>query len=83
MALRRPSGSQGRVLTRDQLGQRVVVRHRLADGRATDVLGELTELDEQALTVRDRHGNVHQIEQRLVVAAKVVPPAPVRKPYSR
>lgn len=70
-------------LNRAHLGQRVVVRHRLGNGSATDVLGELTGLDERALTVRDRHGLVHQIEQRAVIAAKPVPPAPTRRAYSR
>lgn len=58
-----------------QIGQRVVVRHRIPDGRATDVLGELVALTAQTLTVRDRTGVEHVIAQSDIVAAKVVPPA--------
>lgn len=78
MVLRR-----GRPLAATDVGQRVVVRHRLDDGRATDVLGELIELTDQHLVVRDRFGALHRIVSVEIVAAKVVPPAPPRRPRLR
>ena len=51
----------------------------MADGRATDVLGELIAFDEAQLTVLDRHGAGHRIEQCSIVAAKTVPSAPPRR----
>ena len=60
-----------------RVGQRVVVRRRLADGRLGDVLGELTEVDTH-LHVRTRTGAV-TVPLTSVVAGKVVPPRPVRR----
>lgn len=56
------------------VGQRVVVRHLLPDGRATDVLGTCTEWGADALTVeREGHGPV-TIPLAQVVTGKPVPP---------
>lgn len=56
------------------VGQRIVVRHRLPDGSATDVLGVCTAWDEASLTVdRDGHGQV-VIARTDVVTGKPVPP---------
>ena len=56
------------------VGQRIVVRHRLPDGSATDVLGVCTAWDETSLTVdRDGHGPV-VIARADVVTGKPVPP---------
>lgn len=56
------------------VGQRIVVRHLLPDGSATDVLGTCTAWGEASLTVdRDGHGPVH-IAQSAVVTGKPVPP---------
>src|SRR3954451_18106219 len=41
-----------------RVGQRVVVRRRLPDGSATDVVGPLTAVDDAALTVAGRGGEV-------------------------
>lgn len=74
------------------VGTRVVVRRRrddLAPGAPvgtlhggeppfTDVLGEVVAVDDDGLTVRTRHGDVH-VPARDVVRAKVVPPAPPRR----
>ena len=69
-------------------GTRVVVRRRrddlpadapLGEPPLTDVLGELLHVDDEGLTVRTRHGNVH-VPARDVLRAKVVPPAPPRRP---
>jgi hypothetical protein len=59
-------------------GQRVVVRHRLPDGRATDALGILLSATETHLVVDGKRG-VETIAVVDVVAAKQVPPPPVRK----
>ena len=62
-------------------GQRVVVRYRLPDGRATDALGTLLSATETHLVVDGKRG-VETIAIADVVAAKQVPPAPVRKERS-
>jgi ribosomal protein S18 acetylase RimI-like enzyme len=56
------------------VGQRIVVRHLLPDGSATDVLGTCTAWGEESLTVdRDGHGPV-SISLADVVTGKPVPP---------
>ncbi len=66
------------------LGSRVAVRHRLppdevtAAWSMTDVLGRLVRADEQHLWVETRGGEV-QVARADVVAARVVPPRPVRR----
>ncbi|GAB7190292.1 hypothetical protein NUM3379_09980 [Kineococcus sp. NUM-3379] len=59
-------------------GARVVVRHRLADGSASDALGELTAADASSLVVATRRGEV-RIARADVLAAKGVPPPPRRR----
>ena len=56
-------------------GDRVVVRYRLPDGRATDALGILLSADETTLVVDGKRG-VETIAVSDVIAAKSVPPAP-------
>ena len=65
-------------LTGDDVGARVVVRRRLADGGSGDLLGELLRWDDDVV-VRDRSGVVHTVRRTDVVAAKRVPPPPVRR----
>jgi hypothetical protein len=60
------------------VGARVVVRRRLADGALGDLLGELVRWDDDVV-VRDRSGVEHVVARADVVAAKRVPPAPVRR----
>ena len=60
------------------VGARVVVRHRLPDGSAADALGELLAADEHALRVATRRGEV-LVARADVLAAKAVPPPPVRR----
>lgn len=56
------------------VGQRIVVRHRLPDGSATDVLGTCTAWSGSSLTVdRDGHGPV-VVALSDVVTGKPVPP---------
>lgn len=56
------------------VGQRIVVRHLLPDGSATDVLGTCTTWGDDVLTVqRDGHGPV-EIALSDIVTGKPVPP---------
>ena len=58
-------------------GQRVVVRYRLPDGRATDALGMLLSATATHLVVDGKRG-VETIGVDDVIAAKQVPPPPER-----
>lgn len=61
------------------VGGRVVVRHRLPDGSATDALGTLVRADDHELAVlRDRTGTEAVVALADVVLAKRVPPRAVR-----
>ncbi|MCS6712426.1 acetyltransferase [Brachybacterium sp. EF45031] len=63
-------------------GRRVVLRYaidRATEGAgATDALGEVLEVDDESVTVGTRRGPVRVPRQR-VIAAKPVPPPPVRR----
>ncbi|MGQ7296192.1 GNAT family N-acetyltransferase [Quadrisphaera sp. KR29] len=59
------------------VGRRVVVRHRLPDGSASDALGELVAADGERLVVATRRGPV-AVARADVLAAKAVPPPPER-----
>lgn len=67
------------------VGRRVVVRHLLPDGRATDALGTLLSVDGTGLRVhRDRlpagePDAVVEVALADVVLAKPVPPPPARR----
>lgn len=67
-------------LTREDVGARVTVRHRLRDDASaslTDVVGTLLAWDaDDVLRVERRDGTVAAIPRADVVAAKVVPPPP-------
>ncbi len=56
------------------VGRRVTVRHRLDDGRLSDVVGVLRSWDGAVLRVERRSGQVADVPEADVVAAKVVPP---------
>ena len=62
------------------LGTRLVVRYRLHDGEhgATDALGELVAIDAVSCTIATRRGEA-RIPISDIVAAKRVPPPPVRR----
>jgi hypothetical protein len=49
-------------LSSDDIGQRVTVRRRLPEGGSTDVLGVLEALTDSKLTVRDKHGELVEVE---------------------
>ncbi|WP_256842292.1 hypothetical protein [Ornithinimicrobium cryptoxanthini] len=59
------------------LGERVTVRHRLADGRASDAVGRITARDRDALTLHTRRGEVH-IPLDAVLVHRVVQAVPWR-----
>jgi len=68
------------------VGSRVVIRYRLAPTEhgphgesLTDALGELVSWAQDSLTVLRKDGETVVIPAALVVAAKVIPPAPPRR----
>lgn len=65
-------------MSRDSVGHRVVVRHLLPDGSATDLLGELLAVSDDALEVLPDDGPAVTVRSGEVVAAKVVPARTVR-----
>ena len=69
-------------LSRDDVGARVTVRHRLPAGASaslSDVVGVLTAWgDDDVLHVERRDGSSLELHRSDVVAAKVVPPAEPR-----
>src|ERR1043165_3287905 len=70
------------LLTAEHVGGRVVIRLNagVRDGRErlTDVLGELLEISDRSLLIRRDDGTDLKIDIEAVVAAKPVPPRPVR-----
>ncbi len=60
------------------VGARVVLRHRLPDGSASDALGELVAADDASLVVATRRGEV-RVRRGDVLAGKAVPPPPRRR----
>jgi hypothetical protein len=70
-------------LTRGDVGSRVVVRRWVEDPDRglvpSDVLGHLESWsDEGVLTVRTRRGELVELDERDILAAKTVPPPPRR-----
>lgn len=63
-------------------GVRVVVRRRLGPDEEllySDVLGELLVVDDDGVLIETRRGPVHVTGQDIALA-KIVPPAPARRP---
>ncbi|MGV8852205.1 MAG: hypothetical protein ACOH1M_06530 [Rhodoglobus sp.] len=60
-------------------GTRVVVRHLIDDGRATDALGYFHLADDTHCVVATKRG-LETIELAKVIAAKEVPPPPAPRP---
>ncbi len=56
------------------VGRRVTVRHRIDDGRLSDVVGVLRSWDAGSLRVERRSGETAEVPEADVVAAKVVAP---------
>jgi GNAT superfamily N-acetyltransferase len=57
-------------------GERWVLRHRLADGRATDVVGWLVEVGREVVTLSVESGRSVVVDRPEIIAAKRVPAAP-------
>jgi hypothetical protein len=66
-------------VTRADVGQRVSLRRRLSSGQYSDVVGVLESWSEGMLQVRRRTGELVEVPEAIVVAGKVVPPAPPRR----
>ncbi|GAA0569339.1 putative acetyltransferase [Actinomadura livida] len=64
------------------VGQRISLRRRLPTGEYSDVIGVLESWSGDTLTVRRRDGELVEIPENTMVAAKVVPrnPPPRRRP---
>ena len=60
------------------MGMRVVIRYRLADGMATDVLGYVSASDATAIVVASTRG-LETVQLDTVIAAKEIPPPPARR----
>ncbi|MFP3961368.1 hypothetical protein SMC26_03475 [Actinomadura fulvescens] len=58
------------------VGQRVSLRRRLPTGEYSDVVGVLESWSGGTLLVRRRTGELVEVPEEIVVAGKVVPPAP-------
>ena len=61
------------------IGTRVVVRHLIEDGRATDALGYLRARDADSIVVETKRG-AERVMLATVIAAKEVPPPPAPRP---
>ncbi|MEP6481455.1 MAG: hypothetical protein ABJA94_05540 [Rhodoglobus sp.] len=61
------------------IGDRVVVRYRLPDGRATDALGTLVSVDSTHWVVAGKRGPEH-IALADIITAREVPPPPAPRP---
>lgn len=70
----RPAALLAVRITPADAGRRVTVRHRIDDGRLTDVVGVLRSWADGALRVERRTGEVVEVHADDVVAAKVVAP---------
>ena len=61
------------------VGARVVLRHRVPDGRLTDVLGHVERWADGVVAVRTRTGALVEVAEAALVAGKRIPPAPLRR----
>ncbi|MEU3016296.1 hypothetical protein ABZ635_02725 [Nocardiopsis sp. NPDC007018] len=68
-----------RITPRD-LGSRVSVRITRAEGGFTDIVGVVESWAEGVLTLRRRDGSTVDVAEADVVASRVVPPVPPRRP---
>ncbi|MEU8800283.1 hypothetical protein [Spirillospora sp. NPDC048819] len=71
-------------ISRADVGQRISLRRRLPTGEYSDVVGVLESWSGNTLMVRRRNGELVEVPEEIMVAAKVVPPQPPprRRPRS-
>lgn len=67
-------------ITPVDVGRRVSVRHRYDASTLTDVVGRLLTWDDDVLRIERRDGSVAEVAEADLVAAKVVPDPPARRP---
>ncbi|GAA4224280.1 hypothetical protein GCM10022254_03360 [Actinomadura meridiana] len=58
------------------VGRRISLRRRLPTGEYSDVVGVLESWSDNILSVRRRDGELVEVPEAAMVAAKVVPPRP-------
>lgn len=58
----------------EAVGHRVTVRRRLPDGAASDVVGTLESIDDDAVIVRNRSGDAVRVARAEIVASRVITP---------
>ncbi|RKS71925.1 hypothetical protein BZB76_4736 [Actinomadura pelletieri DSM 43383] len=58
------------------VGRRISLRRRLPTGEYSDVVGVLESWADKMLSVRRRTGELVEVPEETMVAAKVVPPTP-------
>lgn len=58
------------------VGQRISLRRRLPTGEYSDVVGVLESWSGKTLMVRRRTGELVEVPEEIMVAAKIVPPQP-------
>ncbi|RAY14527.1 hypothetical protein DPM19_16025 [Actinomadura craniellae] len=63
-------------VTEADVGQRVSLRRRLPSGEYSDVVGVLESWQDDVLRIRRRTGETVEVPRGIIVAGKVVPPAP-------
>jgi hypothetical protein len=63
-------------ISQADVGQRVSLRRRLPTGEYSDLVGVLESWTGGVLTVRRRTGEAVEVPRDVIVAGKVVPPAP-------
>ena len=61
-------------------GVRISLRRRLPEGGFTDVLGDLLSWSGGLVRIARRDGSIVEVDAAEVVAAKRIPPPPVRRP---
>jgi hypothetical protein len=70
-------------ITPEDLGSRVSVRITRAEGGFTDIVGVVESWTDGVLTLRRRDDSTVEVAETDVVASRVVPPVPPRRPRPR
>lgn len=63
----------------EDVGKRVTVRIRLAEGGFTDVIGVVESWEQGALTLRRRDGSLAEVAEDSIVASRIVPQTPPKR----